>query len=117
MTSKPDQQPYLRRRVETALAAALKDTLVVCVLGPRQCGKSTLAIHQDTDRAYVSLDDPNYFRLASADPKGFKGLKRLADQAGKDFQGGIVLYDGTSVLPIDRALNIYAVPFSKLWEL
>jgi len=46
-----------------------------------------------------------------------KGLKRLADQAGKDFQGGIVFYDGTSVLPIDRALNIYAVPLSKLWEL
>jgi predicted AAA+ superfamily ATPase len=46
-----------------------------------------------------------------------KGLRRLADQAGKDFQGGIVLYDGTSVLPIDRALKIYAVPISRLWEL
>jgi hypothetical protein len=46
-----------------------------------------------------------------------KGLRRLADQAGKDFQGGIVLYDGTSVLPIDKALNLYAVPIARLWEL
>jgi hypothetical protein len=46
-----------------------------------------------------------------------KGLKRLAEQAGKDFQGGIVLYDGTTVLPINRKLKLYAVPISRLWEL
>jgi predicted AAA+ superfamily ATPase len=46
-----------------------------------------------------------------------KGLRRLAEQAGSDFQGGIVLYDGASMLPLDRQLNLYAVPISKLWEL
>ena len=45
------------------------------------------------------------------------GLRRLAQQAGSDFKGGIVLYDGTTILPIDKKLNLYAVPFSKLWEL
>lgn len=73
MTSKPDHQPYLKRRIETALAAALKDTPVVCILGPRQCGKSTLALHQAPDRSYISLDDQNFFHLASADPQGFIG--------------------------------------------
>jgi len=45
-----------------------------------------------------------------------KGLHRLADQAGADFQSGIVFYAGDSILPTgdDRFL---AVPISKLWEL
>ncbi len=73
MPSKPDQTTYLKRRIEPALAAALQDTPVVCILGPRQCGKSTLAMHQAPDRSYFSLDDQNFFRLASADPQGFIG--------------------------------------------
>jgi len=55
------------------LTEALADTPVVCILGPRQCGKSTLAQHAAPDRAYVSLDDPNSYQLASLDPKGFIG--------------------------------------------
>ena len=50
-------------------------------------------------------------------PSDSKGLRRLAAQAGSDFIGGIILYGGASVLPIDRTLNLYAVPISKLWEL
>jgi len=46
----------------------------------------------------------------------FKGLHRLAEQAGSDFQSGIVFYSGDSILPTgdDRFL---AVPISKLWEI
>lgn len=73
MAPKPDHQPYLRRHLEAALAAALKDTPVVCILGPRQCGKSTLALHQAPDRSYISLDDQNFYQLASTDPQGFIG--------------------------------------------
>lgn len=65
--------PYLKRHLEAALAEALADTPVVCILGPRQCGKSTLAQHAAPDRTYVSLDDPNSYQLASLDPKGFIG--------------------------------------------
>lgn len=50
-------------------------------------------------------------------PTDSKGLRRLAEQSGSDFRGGIVFYDGATVLPIDRDLNLYAVPISKLWEL
>lgn len=45
-----------------------------------------------------------------------KGLRRLAEQAGNDFAGGIVFYTGNSVLPIDGGAFL-AVPVSKLWQL
>ncbi len=54
---------------------------------------------------------------ASFNSSDAKGLRRLAEQAGKDFQEGIVLYDGDTVLPIDRELKLHAVPISRLWEL
>ena len=73
MLTSSNGQPYLKRHLESALSDALADTPVVCILGPRQCGKSTLATHALPDRTYLSLDDPNSYRLASLDPKGFIG--------------------------------------------
>jgi len=73
MPSPSSPPPYIRRHLEAALTEALTDTPVVCILGPRQCGKSTLAQHVAPDRAYVSLDDPNSYELARHDPKGFIG--------------------------------------------
>ena len=61
---------------------ALADTPVVCVLGPRQCGKTTLVQQLDRDRAYLSLDDENYYRTATADPMGF--VASLPEQATVD---------------------------------
>ena len=46
-----------------------------------------------------------------------KGLRRLAESSQERFQGGIVLYDGAAIIPLDRSLNLYAVPISKLWEM
>ncbi|MDQ8186510.1 DUF4143 domain-containing protein [Pelagicoccus sp. SDUM812002] len=51
---------------------------------------------------------------ASVNSSDGKGLRRLADQAGKDFQSGIVLYDGNSILSLDGP-NTLAVPFPQLW--
>jgi predicted AAA+ superfamily ATPase len=45
-----------------------------------------------------------------------KGLKRLAEQAGTDFQRGIVFYSGDSIIPLGDE-RFHAVPLSKLWEL
>ena len=73
MSSDSPSQPYLKRHLEDALAEALADTPVVCILGARQCGKSTLAQRAAPDRVYVSLDDANSYQLARADPKGFVG--------------------------------------------
>ena len=42
------------------------------------------------------------------------GLRRLADQCGKDFQGGMILYAGASTLSTaDR--RVLAVPLAELW--
>jgi uncharacterized protein len=44
------------------------------------------------------------------------GLRRLADQCGKDYQGGVLLYAGDSAFPLDDKRNL-ATPLSRLWEL
>jgi len=67
----PAAKPYLRRGMESPLHEALSDTPVVCLLGPRQCGKSTLAAHLAPERAYITLDDTAYLDAARADPQGF----------------------------------------------
>ena len=48
-------------------------------------------------------------------PADSAGLRRLADQCGKDFQGGMVLYTGESILPTGDP-RILAVPFAELWK-
>lgn len=62
---------YLQRGLQSSLAVALEDTPVVTILGPRQCGKSTLAANLDPDRLFISLDDAAYLKLALDDPQGF----------------------------------------------
>ena len=59
------------RSLEPVIREALADTPVVCLLGPRQCGKTTLVQQLAPDRAYVSLDEQNYHQTALADPAGF----------------------------------------------
>ncbi len=44
------------------------------------------------------------------------GLRRLADQCGKDFQGGVLFYAGTSTLPLADP-RFLAVPLEKLWTM
>lgn len=61
---------------------SLADTPVVCLLGPRQCGKTTLVQRIAPSRAYLSLDATNYRQLARADPAGF--LASLPDAVTVD---------------------------------
>jgi predicted AAA+ superfamily ATPase len=59
------------RSLLAPLRAALADTPVVCLLGPRQCGKTTLARALAPRYGYVSFDDADVLALARADPHGF----------------------------------------------
>jgi uncharacterized protein len=59
------------RALTPALHAALADTPVVCLLGPRQCGKTTLARTLRPAYGYISLDDTDTLALARSDPNGF----------------------------------------------
>ena len=81
MTS-ADSPAYIDRHLTPMLREALADTPVVCLLGPRQCGKSTLARHCDPKRAYINLDDRNYLELARRDPEGF--IDELPEQVAID---------------------------------
>lgn len=71
MTDPNQKEAYLTRHLRGALEAALADTPVVSLLGPRQCGKSTLSQHCEPERHYVSLDDKTFLDLAKEDPQGF----------------------------------------------
>lgn len=52
---------------------------VVAITGPRQSGKTTLALAQFAGKPYVSLEDPAERAFAEDDPRGF--LARFADGA------------------------------------
>ena len=61
------------RHAETQVRAALDDTRIVAIVGPRQSGKTTLArrIAGDDGRPFITLDDEQFRRFAQDDPAGF----------------------------------------------
>lgn len=67
-----DTPPLLYTRpLSASLHTALADTPVVALLGPRQCGKTTLVRTLQPRYAYLSLDDEATLAFALADPTGF----------------------------------------------
>ena len=77
-----DANQNFPRHLRNAMKIALSDTPVVCLLGPRQSGKSTLAQSYDLNRTYVDLDDQDLLRLAKNDPQGF--IDELPEQVTID---------------------------------
>ena len=75
-------RPLFPRSLATVVREALADTPVVCLLGPRQSGKTTLAQQLAPRRACVSLDEPSYYRTAVEDPAGL--LASLPEAATVD---------------------------------
>lgn len=67
----PVDSPLYTRLLAGALRTALADTPVVCLLGPRQVGKTTLARQLEPTMGYVSLDDAATAGFAADDPAGF----------------------------------------------
>ncbi len=63
-----------QRNVMTRITAALADTPVVFINGPRQTGKTTLVqqiASQHADSTYVTFDDAGTLAAAAHDPAGF----------------------------------------------
>ena len=74
--------PLIPRHVRPLLLNALKESRVVCLLGARQSGKSTLVrsiTQKEHPAQYLTLDDPAALDLARADPTAFvSGTERMA---------------------------------------
>lgn len=66
-----DDDSWLPRHATVALTEALSDSPVVCLLGPRQSGKSALARRLDPARPYFTFDDAALLGAAASDPAGF----------------------------------------------
>lgn len=66
------------RYLQQQVLDALSDTPVVCILGPRQVGKTTLAKQLQPERTYISFDDASLLNAARFDPVGF--VAGLPDQ-------------------------------------
>ncbi len=66
------ERPY-PRLLTRRLTQALQDTPAVLIQGPRQCGKSTLALQigESAGYAYVTFDDQVSLNAANSDPVGF----------------------------------------------
>ncbi|MCP5276047.1 MAG: AAA family ATPase [Burkholderiales bacterium] len=64
-------EPLLPRYIAPLLQEALTDTPVVCLLGPRQVGKTTLAQEYCPKYTYINFDDSTLLNTAKQDPTGF----------------------------------------------
>ena len=62
---------FYPRYITHQVTSALADTPVVCILGPRQVGKTTLCRQIAPSRSYVTFDDITMLQLAKHDPEGF----------------------------------------------
>ena len=77
-----DKTSLYPRNISPSLTDALADTPVVCLLGPRQVGKTTLVQTDLPDRTYLTFDDISILTAAKQDPVGF--IAALPDQVTLD---------------------------------
>src|ERR1700679_3049490 len=76
-----ESAPHFFERFSTKpIITALTDTPVVMLIGPRQCGKTTVLREFVTkNRDYVTLDEDTVLEAAHSDPAGFvRGFDRVA---------------------------------------
>jgi predicted AAA+ superfamily ATPase len=82
----------------------------------------TLHHYRDKDQDEVDLVVENEYRAlvgvevkasATVHASDFKGMRKLLDISGDDLKLGIVMYDGTKVVPFGDRL--FAAPISCLW--
>lgn len=52
----------------------------------------------------------------TATPADGQGLRRLAEQCGADYRGGVLLYAGDSAFRLDDRHNL-AMPLARLWDM
>ncbi len=73
----------LRKNIKSQIAIALRRSRIVALIGPRQCGKTTLA------REWAKSDSPGYFDLE--DPAGLARLEDSPMEELKKLKGLVVI--------------------------
>jgi predicted AAA+ superfamily ATPase len=63
--------PYIGRALTGETFETAKEFKIVCVIGPRQSGKTTLCKQLFTEKIYVNLEDPDVLLFAKTNPKAF----------------------------------------------
>ena len=63
--------PYISRALTEETFETAKEFKIVCVIGPRQSGKTTLCKQLFIEKAYVNLEDPDVLLFAKTNPKTF----------------------------------------------
>lgn len=58
------------RKAKETLIRYAKGFPIVCITGPRQSGKTTLAKDAFPQKPYLSLEDPDITFIAKTDPRG-----------------------------------------------
>lgn len=116
-----------RYDVDPTLAGPLLETFVLCELMRQmgwcseqtslyhfrtQAGEEVDAVLERRDGLLVGIEVK---ARSTVDGHDFKGLRALAEAAGKKFVRGVVLYTGAKTVPF--AANLHAVPINALWEL
>lgn len=62
---------YIGRALTEETFETAKEFKIVCVIGPRQSGKTTLCKQLFIEKAYVNLEDPDVLLFAKTNPKAF----------------------------------------------
>lgn len=63
--------PYIGRTLSEETFETAKEFKIVCVIGPRQSGKTTLCKQLFAEKAYVNLEDPDVLLFAKTNPRAF----------------------------------------------
>jgi predicted AAA+ superfamily ATPase len=74
-------------------------------------GEEVDFILEATDGSIIGIEVKSSSQFSE---KSVKGLSQLKEQFKDKFKIGVVLYQGTQVLPIEP--DIYAVPLGYLWS-
>jgi predicted AAA+ superfamily ATPase len=75
-------------------------------------GQEVDLVLEDAAGRVVGVEIKSSATIGDAD---FRGLRALAEQAGKAFQRGVLLYTGSASVPFGPALH--ALPMSAIWRL
>ena len=66
----------IKRQLKPSLLSAAQEYPIVAILGPRQSGKTTLALDTFPNYKYVSLEDPDTREYVTNDPRDFLEMNK-----------------------------------------